>query len=160
MYEYKIALIGCEGVGKTSIIRKLITNNFSTNYIPTLGIEVFNLRFKTTVGIIQFNIWDCAGQDKYGGLRDGYYIKSDACIGVMDNIKLSSTKLTQLINNFTNICPNVPIITVLNKCELVLDKCKEDTTYISAKESKNLKQPFLQLARQLTGILDLEFIEM
>ena len=26
-------------------------------------------------GAIRFNVWDTAGQEKFGGLRDGYYIQ-------------------------------------------------------------------------------------
>ena len=27
----------------------------------------------------KLNIWDTAGQEKFGGLRDGYYIKGSYC---------------------------------------------------------------------------------
>lgn len=40
--------------------------------IATLGVEVYPLRFYTNCGVIQFNVWDTAGQEKFGGLRDGY----------------------------------------------------------------------------------------
>ena len=48
---------------------------FEKKYIPTLGVEVRPLRFSTNFGPIVFNVWDTAGQEKFGGLRDGYYIK-------------------------------------------------------------------------------------
>lgn len=38
----------------------------------TLGVEVHPLVFHTNRGPIQFNVWDTAGQEKFGGLRDGY----------------------------------------------------------------------------------------
>ena len=41
----------------------------------TLGVEVHPLLFHTSRGEIVFNVWDTAGQEKYGGLRDGYYIQ-------------------------------------------------------------------------------------
>lgn len=31
--------------------------------------------FHTNRGQIKFNVWDTAGQEKFGGLRDGYYIQ-------------------------------------------------------------------------------------
>lgn len=40
--------------------------------IATLGVEVYPLKFFTNLGPIQFNVWDTAGQEKFGGLRDGY----------------------------------------------------------------------------------------
>ena len=41
----------------------------------TLGVEVHPLVFHTNRGPIRFNVWDTAGQEKFGGLRDGYYIQ-------------------------------------------------------------------------------------
>jgi GTPase SAR1 family protein len=40
--------------------------------IATLGVEVHPLQFHTNFGTIVFNTWDTAGQEKFGGLRDGY----------------------------------------------------------------------------------------
>lgn len=43
--------------------------------IATLGVEVHPLDFFTSRGKMIFNVWDTAGQEKFGGLRDGYYIQ-------------------------------------------------------------------------------------
>ena len=42
--------------------------------LATIGVEVHPMTFSTNYGVIQFNVWDTAGQEKFGGLRDGYYI--------------------------------------------------------------------------------------
>jgi GTP-binding nuclear protein Ran len=38
----------------------------------TIGVEVRGLDFQTSHGKIRFDCWDTAGQEKFGGLRDGY----------------------------------------------------------------------------------------
>jgi len=38
----------------------------------TIGVEVHPLDFFTNCGKIRFYCWDTAGQEKFGGLRDGY----------------------------------------------------------------------------------------
>lgn len=38
----------------------------------TIGVEVHPLDFTTNCGKIRFYCWDTAGQEKFGGLRDGY----------------------------------------------------------------------------------------
>ena len=43
--------------------------------LATLGVEVRALIFHTNRGAVRFNVWDTAGQEKFGGLRDGYYIQ-------------------------------------------------------------------------------------
>lgn len=40
--------------------------------IATIGVEVHPLDFFTNCGKIRFYCWDTAGQEKFGGLRDGY----------------------------------------------------------------------------------------
>lgn len=40
--------------------------------LATVGAEVYPLKFFTNCGPIQFNVWDTAGQEKFGGMRDGY----------------------------------------------------------------------------------------
>ncbi|MBE3044724.1 hypothetical protein IMZ48_19615 [Candidatus Bathyarchaeota archaeon] len=35
-------------------------------------------------GQIQFDVWDTAGQEKFGGLRDGYYINGQCGIIMFD----------------------------------------------------------------------------
>lgn len=36
------------------------------------------------LGQIQFDVWDTAGQEKFGGLRDGYYINGHCGIIMFD----------------------------------------------------------------------------
>jgi GTP-binding nuclear protein Ran len=44
----------------------------SSGRIATMGVEVHPMDFHTNFGALRFNVWDTAGQEKYGGLRDGY----------------------------------------------------------------------------------------
>jgi len=41
-------------------------------HVATIGVEVHPLDFHTNCGRIRFYCWDTAGQEKFGGLRDGY----------------------------------------------------------------------------------------
>lgn len=49
--------------------------NVKNLFSATLGVEVHPIVFHTSRGPIRFNVWDTAGQEKFGGLRDGYYIQ-------------------------------------------------------------------------------------
>lgn len=50
----------------------------------TIGVEVRPLDFTTNRGKIRFYCWDTAGQEKFGGLRDGYYIHGQCAIIMFD----------------------------------------------------------------------------
>jgi len=73
--EFKLILVGDGGVGKTTFVKRHLTGEFEKKYVATLGVEVHPLGFHTNRGPIKFNVWDTAGQEKFGGLRDGYYIQ-------------------------------------------------------------------------------------
>jgi GTP-binding nuclear protein Ran len=73
---------------KTTFVKRHLTGEFEKKYIATLGVEGINpfrsinskdlvhpITFHTNYGQICFNTWDTAGQEKFGGLRDGYYIQ-------------------------------------------------------------------------------------
>ena len=70
--EFKLILVGDGGVGKTTFVRRHLTGEFEKRYVATLGVEVHPLLFHTNRGQIKFNVWDTAGQEQFGGLRDGY----------------------------------------------------------------------------------------
>ena len=74
--QYKCILVGDGGVGKTALVTRHSTGEFKSRYRATLGVEVVPLLFQTDRGPIQFNCWDIAGQDQFGGLRDGYFIQA------------------------------------------------------------------------------------
>lgn len=48
------------------------------------NIEDSPLAFHTNFGEIKFDVWDTAGQEKFGGLRDGYYINGQCGIIMFD----------------------------------------------------------------------------
>lgn len=69
---FKVVLVGDGGVGKTTFVKRHISGEFEKRYIATMGVEVHPLKFFTNFGPIVMNVWDTAGQEKLGGLRDGY----------------------------------------------------------------------------------------
>lgn len=82
--EFKLVLVGDGGVGKTTFVKRHKTGEFEKQYIATLGVEVHPMPFFTNHGQIKFNVWDTAGQEKLGGLRDGYYIGGHCGIIMFD----------------------------------------------------------------------------
>jgi GTP-binding nuclear protein Ran len=81
---FKLVLVGDGGVGKTTFVKRHLTGEFEKKYVATLGVEVHPLEFHTNRGQLVFNVWDTAGQEKFGGLRDGYYIQGQCAIIMFD----------------------------------------------------------------------------
>ncbi|KAB0384229.1 hypothetical protein FD755_006146 [Muntiacus reevesi] len=81
--QFKLVLVGDGSTGKTTFVKLHLTGEFE-KYVATLGVEVHPLVFHTNRGPIKFNVWDTAGQEKIGGLRDGYYIQAQCAIIMFD----------------------------------------------------------------------------
>ena len=173
--EFKLILVGDGGVGKTAFLNRHSTGEFEKKHVATIGVEVevHPLVFHTNFGPIKFNVWDTAGQEKFGGLRDGYYIQGQCAIIMFDvTSRITYKNLPNWHRDLTRVCENIPIVVLGNKIDIKGRKVKaKQITYpkkknlqyydISAKLNDNLEieKPFLWLAQKLSGDDRLEFVE-
>ena len=65
LLTYKVIFLGINGIGKASIINKLMRKVIDEDYSPTMSIDIKNIQAKVNDKIIQLNIWDCRGNDKF-----------------------------------------------------------------------------------------------
>ena len=88
----KVVLIGETRVGKTSIINRYISDNFSSSLSPTPGASFTakTVFIKDYNQSIKFEIWDTAGQEKYRALAKVFYKNAAVCILVYDIINKKS----------------------------------------------------------------------
>merc|ERR1711962_26669 len=170
--KFKLVLVGDGGTGKTTFVKRHLTGEFEKKYIATLGVEVHPLTFYTNYGQIIFNCWDTAGQEKFGGLRDGYYIQGQCAIIMFDvTSRVTYKNVPNWHRDLIRVCEGIPIVLCGNKVDVKERKVKAKTiTFhrkknlqyydISAKSNYNFEKPFLWLARKLAGEAELEFVEM
>ena len=75
--------------------------------------------FYTNRGAIQFNCWDTAGQEKFGGLRDGYYIQSQCAIIMFDvTSRATYNNVSSWHGDLVRMCENIPIVLCGNKVDI------------------------------------------
>eukprot|EP01057_Protomagalhaensia_wolfi_P000620 Protomagalhaensia_wolfi_Nauph_80__619@NODE_1353_length_1569_cov_459_052941_g1045_i0_p2_GENE_NODE_1353_length_1569_cov_459_052941_g1045_i0NODE_1353_length_1569_cov_459_052941_g1045_i0_p2_ORF_typecomplete_len220_score52_22Ras/PF00071_22/2_3e45Roc/PF08477_13/1_7e25Roc/PF08477_13/6_5e03Arf/PF00025_21/7e16Gtr1_RagA/PF04670_12/0_00019FeoB_N/PF02421_18/0_00024GTP_EFTU/PF00009_27/0_0017MMR_HSR1/PF01926_23/0_001RNA_helicase/PF00910_22/0_065TniB/PF05621_11/0_096TniB/PF05621_11/2_6e03RsgA_GTPase/PF03193_16 len=167
--SFKLVLVGDGAVGKTTLVKRHLTGEFEKKYVPTLGADVYPLRFQTNYGPITFNVWDTAGQEKLSGLRDGYYVRGECAIIMFDvTARVTYRSVTVWYRDLNRVCPDIPTVLVGNKVD-VKDRVikakqiqfhrKKNLQYydLSAKSNYNFDKPFVWLARRLTNRPDLEF---
>lgn len=70
--KFKLVMVGDGGVGKTTFVKRHRTGEFEKTYTPTQGVNVTPVPFHTNHGTILLEIWDTAGQEKLGKLREVY----------------------------------------------------------------------------------------
>mmetsp|Transcript_28017 Transcript_28017/g.38741 ORF Transcript_28017/g.38741 Transcript_28017/m.38741 type:complete len:225 (+) Transcript_28017:150-824(+) len=169
--SFKLVLVGDGGTGKTTFVKRHLTGEFDKKYEPTMGVEVHPLDFTTNRGEIRFFCWDTAGQEKFGGLRDGYYIHGQCAIIMFDvTSRLTYKNIPYWHRDLCRVCENIPIVLCGNKVDVknrqvrpkqVVFHRKKNLQYyeISAKSNYNFEKPFLYLARKLVGDSNLSFVE-
>lgn len=64
-HKFKIMMLGDAGVGKTSITRRFVDQQFHNTYIHTIGIDFLEKSLQIQEERILLQIWDTAGQDRY-----------------------------------------------------------------------------------------------
>jgi len=161
--NFKLVIIGDGGVGKTTFVKRHISGEFQKPYIPTKGAEVSHIDFTTNRGKLRFTIWDTAGQEKFGNLRECYYIDAQCAIIMFDLTSRQTYKnVPKWHKDLTKICENIPIVLVGNKADVKDRKLKarqinfhrkRNLQYydVSAKSNYQYEKPFIWLLRQLTG---------
>ena len=169
--EFKLVLVGDGGVGKTTFVKRHLTGEFEKRYIATLGVEVHPMPFFTNHGQVNFNVWDTAGQEKLGGLRDGYYIGGNCGIIMFDVCsRITYSNVPKWYKDLTRVCEAIPIVLVGNKVD-VRDrkvKAKQITFHrkknlqyydISAKSNYQFEKPFVWLLRRMVNDANLTLVE-
>ncbi|XP_036443719.1 ras-related protein Rab-38 [Colossoma macropomum] len=88
---FKVLVIGDLGVGKTSIIKRYVHQIFSQHYRATIGVDfalkVLNWDSQT---VIRLQLWDIAGQERYGNMTRVYYREAVGALIVFDVTRAST----------------------------------------------------------------------
>ncbi|KAF3934169.1 hypothetical protein ABW20_dc0103653 [Dactylellina cionopaga] len=176
---FKLVLVGDGGTGKTTFVKRHLTGEFEKKWGHTITpteqqADLRNLwqftAFNTNFGDLKFDVWDTAGQEKFGGLRDGYYINGQCGIIMFDvTSRITYKNVPNWHRDLVRVCENVPIVLCGNKVDVKERKVKakaitfhrkKNLQYydISAKSNYNFEKPFLWLARKLTGQNELDFV--
>lgn len=72
----KVLLIGDSNAGKIQLLSAGATDNFTPNFIATIGIDFKVINHNGT----KFQCWDTAGQERFRSITSSYYWNADAII--------------------------------------------------------------------------------
>ena len=166
-YNIKIIIVGEIGVGKTSVIRRYLTDKFIEGETTSIGYEMQNksieLEDETKVNL---NIIDTAGEEKYGNLPNQYF---KDCQGVIIMYDLTEKNSFSKIEHWLDVIKDkavkkIVIMIAGNKSDLIDEKInledelkpykeKYDPQEISAKDGDNVDSLFQNLANKIVDIL-------
>ena len=113
-YCFKAVFSGNSGVGKTSIIRYEIQNDFEPDNQATLVFEHFSKNYQIGDKIIRIQIWDTCGNETYEEIMKNFY-RSALCIFVVFSLddEFSFLNLNKWIYDIKKIKENESTIIIL-----------------------------------------------
>lgn len=168
----KVCLLGEPRVGKTSLIRKFVLNEFDERYLTTVGTNVS----KKTVQLpipqadlvvdLDLVIWDIMGQSDYRDLlTDRYFEGAQGLLAVADLTQMETLDaLYDWIDRADRVASQVPVVLAVNKADLVpstadaerkaralADAFNGDYLVTSAKTGANVEKTFTRLAAMIAS---------
>jgi len=118
--NYKIAIIGNQHVGKTTILSRYKYETTDDTYAPTVGIDFLTKNVFLEDKTIRLVMWDTAGQERFKSLIPSY-LKNANCVILTYDItdKSSFTSLNKWLSDVRdNVVEGTFIILCGNKIDL------------------------------------------
>lgn len=159
-------MLGEIGVGKTSIVRRLVLGKFQADYKATLGVDIYT--YTVNFGYfsekpIDLTIWDIDG-DIGDSIFGHVYIQGASGALIIGDAARPSTyrSMVETGRQFQDYLPGRPLILVLNKLDLVpgpdtIDLSPFERTgnapleTTSAKTGENVVRAFHTLTKEMVG---------
>jgi len=120
-YKWKIVMVGDFAVGKTSLVRRFVFDEFSDSYLTTIGVKVTRKEvLMKNSAVADLLLWDIAGSDKFTKISPEYIKGASAGIIVADASRKNTIEnISGHAELLKNVNPDMHIFTALNKCDLV-----------------------------------------
>ncbi len=168
--KVKVCLVGEAAVGKTSLIRRFVLENFDDKYIQTLGTKVSKKEL-TAPNVeppgemkIDMTIWDIMGQKGFRELlKEAYFYGAKGILAVCDSTRKKTLEdLDDWIEGVYSVTGKIPIEFLANKVDLKdqVQVTEDDMVqaakayespfhFTSAKTGASVEQAFQSLAERV-----------
>ena len=167
----KVCLVGEGAVGKTSLIRRFVYDEFDDRYVSTLGAKVSKRDsvVRDADGgrvTVSMTIWDIMGQSSFRDImKEAFFYGTAGALAVCDVSKKKTLyALDDWVKAVQAVTGDIPIHFLANKVDLmersdfdegslaqVAAKYHAPYNFTSAKTGENVQAAFEKLARTLAG---------
>ena len=159
MITRKVAMVGHWGVGKTSLVRQFVSQQFGEKYLATLGVKIDKKVVELDDETVNIVLWDIAGSEDDFSVPMHYVKGAAGYLLVVDQTRpdtlLSAKDLATAIGKEA---PDMKCVVALNKSDLDAEispddlanaKLADDWFHTSAKTGDGVEEAFAALARKL-----------
>lgn len=158
MFKTKVMLLGDMGVGKTSILYRLVHDRFEGQYKTTLGVEIlsYDLLVPASGEPMRMVLWDTDGDFGTRIFDTVYVTGASAAIIVSDATRPQTiTCMNNLASCFESRFPGRPYKALVNKIDLgeAITRTEKmtlpNTEFVSAKTGAGIAAAFAELAETI-----------
>lgn len=163
----KLCIIGDGGVGKTSLIRRFVFDQFDDKYLATFGTKVTKKSVDLEKSEDKFRlnllIWDVMGQEEFKKAQSYAYNGTHGAFVVCDITRHETfANIESWRKDIFKVTKKIPIVILANKYDLTDDaEVTEDDLnelskqldapffYTSAKTGENVEKAFMEIGNNL-----------
>ncbi|KAJ1728390.1 hypothetical protein LPJ61_004058 [Coemansia biformis] len=158
--EAKVAVLGKQAVGKTSLVTRYVHHTFSDRTPSTIGAQFVPAKIELDGWECRLQLWDSAGQERFRAMTQMYYRGANAVVLVYDvtsedSFKDVDTWVQELRQNID--LDNTVVLLVGNKLDLAHGKRQVDSARARAyiKELTGDETALLEVScREDYGVID------
>jgi|SRR3990172_5585295 len=168
----KVTMVGDKSVGKTSLIRRYVLDEFSDEYLLTLGAKVLKKAVPVPfpdLGVeltMELSIWDIMGQTRFREIvKEAYFHGASGVLAVIDLTRWDTLPgIADWVDAVTEVSGPVPVLLAVNKKDLasqarfgandiaeVAQQIGCEWLMTSARTGENVEEAFRKLATAIAS---------
>lgn len=162
MNAQKVLLLGDVGVGKSSLVARLVHDKFDNSYLPTLGVDIstYVMDVSPSDAPVTLIIWDLDG-DLGDGVFDSVHIRGLSGALIVGDLSRRATheRMVRFSREFQIRMPGRPLAFIFNKEDLAPGETFDIPLHLfppgvepmktSAKSGLNVRAAFRGLAQAI-----------
>lgn len=166
----KVCLVGDPGVGKTSLVRRFILDEYDERYFLTMGTKISKkeVRLVESVSsrpvVVSLLLWDIMGQPPLREfLHEDYFRDAKGILAVADLTRRETLDgLVPWVETVNRTTGHIPVVIALNKVDLageaasdepesrrIAKQLRADFLPTSARTGQNVEEAFHRLASRI-----------
>lgn len=119
MIRKKVCMLGSYAVGKTSLVRRFVTDTFSPRYQTTIGVKITKKEVRIAGQDLTLLLWDLHGDDEFQTVKASYLRGASGLFFVVDGTRLETLETArQLVARAQEALGPVPSLLLANKSDL------------------------------------------
>lgn len=135
----KIVVVGDAGTGKTSIIKRYVSNFFSEDHKATVGVDFAVKHVNVNGKEVRLQLWDIAGQERFGSSASKVYYKEALGALLVYDISRPQTfdtvaKWKTEIDSMVRLPDGegaIPVVLIGNKCDVEMGDGQVDQSHLN-----------------------------